>query len=146
MRITVHCVRAPGQPPHQLHQRHDIRHVRAADFVASFAAIVAAILRRQHDKPLRREACTDVDDAGCGKNLNKIGPDAGGERGGCTNIRVILKDSVLPQVSVWNGSCVNWICASVAEMVKLGEGSSHPLSSEIENTGDRYFHFLGKDS
>ena len=47
---------------------------------------------------------TDVDDAGCGKNPNKVGPDADGEPGGCTNVRIILKDSVPPQVSVWNGS------------------------------------------
>jgi hypothetical protein len=47
---------------------------------------------------------TDVDDAGCGKNPNKIGPDADGEPWGCTNIRIVLKDSVLPQVTVWNGS------------------------------------------
>jgi len=46
----------------------------------------------------------DVDDAACGQNLNKIGPDADGEPGGCTNIRIILKDTVSPQVSVWNGS------------------------------------------
>ena len=47
---------------------------------------------------------TDVNDAGCGQNPNKIGPDADGEPGGCTNIRIILKDPVPPQVSVWNGS------------------------------------------
>ena len=47
---------------------------------------------------------TDVDDATCGQNLNKIGPDADGEPGGCTNIRIILKDTLPPQVSVWNGS------------------------------------------
>ena len=47
---------------------------------------------------------TDVDDAACATNPNKIGPDADGEPGGCTNIRIVLKDSVPPQVSVWNGS------------------------------------------
>ena len=47
---------------------------------------------------------TDVDDAACGQNPNKIGPDADGEPGGCTNIRIVLKDGVSPQVSVWNGS------------------------------------------
>jgi hypothetical protein len=45
---------------------------------------------------------TDVDDAGCGKN--RIGPDADGRAGGCTNIRIIFKDSVPAQVTVWNGS------------------------------------------
>ena len=47
---------------------------------------------------------TDVDDAACGRNPNKIGPDADGEPGGCTNIRIVLKDGGPPQVSVWNGS------------------------------------------
>jgi hypothetical protein len=47
---------------------------------------------------------TDVDDAGCGQNPNKIGPDADGEPGGSTNIRIVLKDGVSTQVSVWNGS------------------------------------------
>ena len=47
---------------------------------------------------------TDVNDAACAANPNKIGPDADGEPGGCTNIRIVLKDSVPPQVSVWSGS------------------------------------------
>ena len=47
---------------------------------------------------------TDVDDARCGKNPNKIGSDADGRAGGCTNIRIVLKDIVPPQVTVWNGS------------------------------------------
>ena len=47
---------------------------------------------------------TDVNDGACATNPDKIGPDADGEPGGCTNIRIVLKDGVLPQVSVWNGS------------------------------------------
>ena len=47
---------------------------------------------------------TDANDAACATNPNKIGPDSHGEPGGCTNIRIVLKDGVSPQVTVWNGS------------------------------------------
>ena len=58
---------------------------------------------------------TDVNDAACATNPNKIGPDADGEPGGCTNIRIVLKDSVLPQVSVWNWVVRDAVSASVVK-------------------------------
>jgi beta-lactamase superfamily II metal-dependent hydrolase len=47
---------------------------------------------------------TDVNDGACGQNPDKIGPDADGRAGGCTNIRIVLTDPLPPQVSVWSGS------------------------------------------
>jgi hypothetical protein len=47
---------------------------------------------------------TDVDDAACGANAAKIGPDADGQPGGCDNIRVLLGGTPPVQVSVFQGA------------------------------------------
>ena len=46
----------------------------------------------------------DVNDGACATNPDKIGPDGESEPGGGTDIGIVLKDGVLPQVAVWNGS------------------------------------------
>jgi hypothetical protein len=47
---------------------------------------------------------TDVDDAACGANAAKIGPDADGQPGGCDNIRVLVGGTPPVQVSVVEGA------------------------------------------
>jgi len=47
---------------------------------------------------------TDVDDAACRTNPAKIGPDADGKPGGCTNIRVTIPASGEVEAKVWSGS------------------------------------------
>ena len=47
---------------------------------------------------------TDMDDAACGANAAKIGPDTDGRPGGCDNIRVVLGGSPPVQVSVFQGA------------------------------------------
>jgi hypothetical protein len=47
---------------------------------------------------------TDVDDAACGANAARIGPDADGQPGGCDNIRVLLGGTLPVQVSLFQGT------------------------------------------
>jgi beta-lactamase superfamily II metal-dependent hydrolase len=47
---------------------------------------------------------TDVDDAACGANAAKIGPDADGQPGGCDNVRLLIGGSLAVQVSVFQGA------------------------------------------
>jgi competence protein ComEC len=47
---------------------------------------------------------TDVDDAACGANPAKIGPDADGQPGGCDNVRVLLGGTPAVQMSVFRGA------------------------------------------
>ena len=78
---------------------------------------------------------TDIDDAACGQNLNKIGPDADGEPGGCTNIRIILKDMVTTQVGASAGSAS--LCAQIASRAHLFgaplQARAHPTRSVRNN-------------
>jgi hypothetical protein len=46
---------------------------------------------------------TDVDDAACGANTAKIGPDADGRAGGCDNVRLLIGGTPPVQVSVFHG-------------------------------------------
>jgi competence protein ComEC len=44
---------------------------------------------------------TDRDDAACGTNGAKIGPDADGKPGGCDNVTIVLQDGVAPKAAYW---------------------------------------------
>jgi hypothetical protein len=46
---------------------------------------------------------TDLNDATCGSNPEKIGPDNDGQPGGCDNVRVLISGTAAPQVSCWRG-------------------------------------------
>jgi competence protein ComEC len=46
---------------------------------------------------------TDLNDATCGQNPQKIGPDNDGRAGGCDNVRVVISGTTAPQVSYWRG-------------------------------------------
>lgn len=47
---------------------------------------------------------TDVDDAACAINPEKIGPDADGRAGGCDNIRLLIGGTPAVQVTLFGGS------------------------------------------
>jgi competence protein ComEC len=47
---------------------------------------------------------TDVDDDACKTNAAKLGPDADGRPGGCSNITITLKRGTPPRVRVWTAA------------------------------------------
>jgi len=46
---------------------------------------------------------TDLNDATCGSNPSKVGPDNDGQPGGCDNVRVLISGTAAPEVSYWRG-------------------------------------------
>ena len=46
---------------------------------------------------------TDFNDATCGSNPIRIGPDNDQQPGGCDNVRVLISGTAPPQVSYWRG-------------------------------------------
>jgi beta-lactamase superfamily II metal-dependent hydrolase len=47
---------------------------------------------------------TDLNDATCGQNPAKIGPDDDGQAGGCDNVRVVIPAAGAPQADYWRGA------------------------------------------
>lgn len=47
---------------------------------------------------------TDLNDATCGQNPAKIGPDNDGKAGGCDNVRITIPLSGPPAIAYWRGS------------------------------------------
>jgi beta-lactamase superfamily II metal-dependent hydrolase len=47
---------------------------------------------------------TDLNDATCGQNAQKIGPDADGKPGGCDNVRLTISSTGTVNAAYWPGS------------------------------------------
>jgi hypothetical protein len=47
---------------------------------------------------------TDLNDATCGQNPSKIGPDQDGKAGGCDNVQVVIAGQAAPQVTYWRAA------------------------------------------